>query len=148
MQQLYPAPPRHPGWVPLMPIPGPLGRLVRRRRGELGLTQPELSDLTAQHGERVPQNLISRIESGKSQRINDVARLQSLAKALELESDVDFLLAAYAPGTVRDGQQIDILPPGEDGEIVALFRRIPAHRRSHAVEYLRILAGQDEPPAS
>ena len=61
-----------------MPTPGPLGRLVARRRMELGLTQQDLADLTARHGVAVTQNNISRLESGKTQRINDPARLEAL----------------------------------------------------------------------
>src|SRR4051812_31958867 len=47
-----------------MPKPGPLGRLIRLRRLDLGMTQWDLSDRTEQLGKRVRQNTISRLESG------------------------------------------------------------------------------------
>jgi transcriptional regulator with XRE-family HTH domain len=129
-----------------MPTPGPLGRLVARRRMELGLTQQELAELTAKHGVPFTQNNISRLESGKTQRINDPARLEALSKALGLESDAEFIIAAYAPNAERiltPGPEI--LPPGPDGEIVALIRRIPQSRKRQAIELLRMMAGEDLP---
>lgn len=148
MQHVLPAWTRPPGWVPLMPTPGPLGRLVARRRVELGLTQQELADLTAKHGVAITQNNISRLESGKTQRINDSARLESLSKALGLESHAEFVIAAYAPNADRIlTPDPDILPPGPDGEIVALVRRIPQSRKRQAIEFLRIMAGDDLSPS-
>lgn len=128
-----------------MPTPGPLGRLVARRRLELGLTQQDLATLTAKHGVEVTQNNISRLESGKTQRINDPARLESLGKALGLESDADFVIAAYAPNAERLMSNIEMLPPGPDGEIVALVRRIPVGRKQYAIDFLRMMAGEDTP---
>ena len=128
-----------------MPVPGPLGRLVARRRMELGLTQKELADLTAKYGVAVTQNNISRLESGKTQRINDPARLEALGKALGLESDADFVMAAYAPNTERTAPNIEMLPPGPDGEIVALVRRIPVGRKQYAIDFLRMIADEDTP---
>lgn len=131
-----------------MPVPGPLGRLIARRRNELGLTQLQLANLTEQFGPGVTQNNISRLESGKTQRINDVARLECLGKALGIDSDAEFILAAYAPGIERRQASVPdltILPPGPEGEIVALVRRIPQHRHRQAVEFLRLMAEEDSP---
>jgi transcriptional regulator with XRE-family HTH domain len=80
-----------------MPGPGPLGRLVRRRRLELELTQTQLSDRTADLGLRVPQNTLSRLESGATQRINNVAYINALAEALGYKNDLDFFVAAWGP---------------------------------------------------
>lgn len=112
---------------------------------ELGLTQQELADLTARHGVSVTQNNISRLESGKTQRINDPARLESLSKALGLESDAEFVIAAYAPNAERILPSMEVLPPGPDGEIVALIRRIPSVRKQYAIDFLRMMAGEDTP---
>lgn len=132
----------------LVPRPGPLGRLIRRRRIEMELTQSELSDLTEQYGDRVPQNLISRLESGKSQRVNDVDRLGALGKALGLESDEDFILAAYAPASVQDRRPtyratVEVLPPGPEGELIMLIRDWPDARKRRAVEMLKLLEDMD-----
>lgn len=140
MQQVLPAWTRPPGWAPLVPTPGPLGRLVARRRTELGLTQQELADATAKHGVPISQNGISRLESGKTQRINDPARLASLGKALGLESNAEFVISAYAPNAERLLPSMEMLPPGPDGEIVALVRRIPSARKQYAIDFLRMIA--------
>lgn len=142
VQQVYPATLQTYGLGFLMPDPSPLGRLVRRRRIELGLTQQELADAV---GEGMTQNQVSRLESGKTQSVNDQRRLAALAKVLGLDSDVEFILAAYAPeGTlerVRDQRpEVEILPPGVDGELIALVRRIPRGRKRQAVEILRVIA--------
>ena len=95
--------------VVVMPRPGPLGRLIQRQRTTQGLTQEQLSDLTAACGvgEAVPQNQISRLESGKVQSIQEPKRLQALANVLGLESDIEFILTAYAPpGTLDRFRQL------------------------------------------
>lgn len=95
----YPAPAPAPSFRlgVLMPMPGPLGRLVRRRRIELGLTQKDLNERTRTHGYEFGQNNISRLESGITQRVNDVARLTALGKALEFENDRIFIMTAFGP---------------------------------------------------
>jgi hypothetical protein len=81
--------------------PGPLGRLIQRRRLNLGIkSQQDLSDLTFEQGLRVPQNTISRIESGATQTMHP-DYLAAVGKALGLGSDEDFIMAAYAPGVRR-----------------------------------------------
>jgi transcriptional regulator with XRE-family HTH domain len=80
-----------------MPTPGPLGRLARRRRLELDLTQKEVNERTRAFGFEFGQNNISRLESGISHRVNDVDRLTALAKALEFENDREFILTAFGP---------------------------------------------------
>ncbi|MBA2707360.1 MAG: helix-turn-helix transcriptional regulator [Gemmatimonadaceae bacterium] len=139
----------HPQWrvLTLVPTPGPLGRLIARRRGEIGFTQDELSDLTGTCGvgERVPQNQISRLESGKIQRIQEPKRLESLAKVLNLGSDIEFLLLAHGPKGIlekfrRMTTETEILPPGPDGEIIALVRDMPTHRKVEAIDILKVMA--------
>jgi transcriptional regulator with XRE-family HTH domain len=141
MQQVLPARMSTYGIGFLMPAPGPLGRLIRRRRAELGLTQPELEKLTEDLGSKVPQNLISRIESGKSQRINDVDRLGSLAKALGFDSHAEFILAAYGPAGAHlsplPDPDVEILPPGVEGEIIKLVRRRREDEKKVALNVLR-----------
>ena len=80
-----------------MPEPGPLGRLVARRRDELRLTQNELNARTRAYGHEFGQNNVSRLERGVSQRVNDVDRVRALGKALELESSPAFILIAFGP---------------------------------------------------
>lgn len=148
MQQVIPAPPLQYGIGYLMPVPSPLGRLVRRRRLEMGLTQDELADLV---GAGMTQNQISRLESGKTQGVNDAERLTALGKALGLDSDVDFVIAAYAPkGTqvrhVAQSAAIDILPPGPEGEIIALVRRPDVNKR-RALDILRAAFPEEPQPA-
>lgn len=141
----YPAPAPTFGYGLLhMPEPGPLGRLVRRRRLDLQLTQPELSDLTEQHGCRVPQNMLSRLESGRTQRMNNVAQLDALAKALGVSNDLDFILGAYAPKLVDEGHRrydpdVEILPPGPLGDIVSLIRERPEGEQRRALQVLRVM---------
>lgn len=149
MHQVFPASAPRFGVGLLMPTPGPLGRLLRRRRAELALTQAQLSQLTAQYGAEVPQNLISRIESGKSQRINDVARLRSLAKALGLESEAEFVLAAYAPRAVQEQRhRYDIAPEliaGPHGELIAILPNLPSEAVTAILNMARLLAEPPEP---
>jgi transcriptional regulator with XRE-family HTH domain len=132
-----------------MPTPGPLGRLVRRRRGELGLTQFELSDLTEKYGARVSQNNISRLESGQTKRMNDIDKLASLGKALSYESHEEFILAAYGPSTMgertpRVDPTIEVLPAGPEGDMIMIVRKWPEHRKRRAVEMLRLMDEMDE----
>lgn len=105
-----------------MPMPGPLGRLVRRRRIELGLTQKEVNDRTRQHGYEFGQNNISRLESGITQRVNDVARLTALGKALELENHREFILTAFGPKNLlaQDDQSV----VESDGSIIRIVREM------------------------
>jgi transcriptional regulator with XRE-family HTH domain len=135
------------GLVNVMPNPGPMGRLVARKRIELGLTQVQLSDLTASCGvgEEVPQNQISRLESGKIQRIQEPKRVEALAKVLGLESDIEFILLACGPDGILDkyrmmANHVEILPSGPDDELVALVREIPRHRRTEAADILRVIS--------
>jgi transcriptional regulator with XRE-family HTH domain len=147
----------HPsyGFGFLMPAPGPLGRLVRRRRGELGLTQPELSDRTAQYGVRVPQNLISRLESGRTNRVNDIARLDALGKALGFESYDAFIMAAYAPGVTReerassgarDLSALAAVIPGPQGELVALIKDLPDRDAFYLLRIAKAMVQDDVQP--
>lgn len=96
-----------------MPMPGPLGRLVRRGRLDRRLTQPQLSDLTERYGVRVPQNTISRLESGKTQRMNNTAYLDALGKALGFASNRDFIVAAYGAKGMADDMENPELPDME-----------------------------------
>ncbi len=145
MQQLFPA--TYPGYGVgyLMPVPSPLGRLVRRRRGELGLTQPQLANLVG-HG--IKQNTISRLESGKTQAINNPEQLQALAQTLGYESDEDFIMAAYAPHVVREHRvQHDTGPEweiGEGGELIRIiFPSLSPERRRQLSDYAKWLREQE-----
>ena len=53
--------------------------------------QQGLSDVTAQQGLRVPQNTISRPESGRTHRMHNADYVRALAKALDYEKDDAFL---------------------------------------------------------
>jgi transcriptional regulator with XRE-family HTH domain len=152
MQQVLPARVPTYGIGFLMPAPGRLGRLIRRRRAELGMTQPELETLTEKLGCKVPQNLISRIESGKSQRINDVDRLAALGKALGFDSHEAFILAAYGPAEIkvssgRFDPDIEILPPGAEGEIIKLVRPKREDEKQLALRVLRGLFADEAKPS-
>ena len=147
MSFLSPAMPRQHAPPLVMPEPSPLGRLIRRRRIEMGLTQEELADLV---GEGMTQNQVSRLESGKTQSINEQRRIAAMGKALGLDSDVDFILAAYAPGMLNQPRRkvdpvVEVLPPGPEGEIIALVRRRTDDQKRKALELLRVLFA-DEPP--
>ena len=62
-----------------------LGRAIRSRRDELGLTQEELAERAVAHGdETIRQSDVSRIERGKV-RMPRLTRLDALAKALEID---------------------------------------------------------------
>jgi transcriptional regulator with XRE-family HTH domain len=152
MQLASPALAPHRSYIPhrlvsLMPSPGPMGRLVARKRAELGLTQVELSDRTASCGvgEEVPQNQISRLESGRIQRIQEPRRVEALARVLGLESDIEFILLACGPDGILDKYRmmaghVEVLPAGPDDELIALVREIPRHRRTEAADILRVIA--------
>lgn len=147
MQQFSPADVRTYG-VGLMPNhgpPSPLGRLVQRRRLELGIaTQVELSDITAAQGLRVPANTISRLESGATRGMRNHAYLDALAKALKLDSDLDFILGAYAPGLKGEHREPwrtgdAVMPSGSEGAILALVRDQPEERKRRALEVLKLI---------
>ena len=128
----------------LMPLPGPLGRLTRRRRLLLGLTQPELAERVGCN-----QNDISRLESGKTQRINDITRIDALARALGYQDDIDFILAAYAPPALytrwRAGvEQIEVLPLTPEGDLVALMRDWPEERKRRIVNRIMRIGPTDD----
>ena len=50
-----------------------------------------------------------------------------------------------APNAERILPSMEVLPPGPDGEIVALIRRIPSARKQYAIDFLRMMAGEDTP---
>ena len=132
-------------WYPvLMPTPGPLGHLVRRRRDELKLTQKELNERTRKHGFEFGQNNISRLESGVSQRVNEVARLTALAKALEFENYRDFIMAAFGPKDAppeRDEEPLD----APEAAMIELIHDWPEHEKWRAV---RVVTALFDPPTS
>jgi transcriptional regulator with XRE-family HTH domain len=119
-----------------MPEPGALGRLVRRRRLELGLSQPVLA-------ERVGwgQNDISRLERGRTQRVNDPQRLAALAHALGLEDDIGFILAAYAPREVYERWRQEAGAP--EAAMIELIRDWPEPEKWRAV---RVVTALIDPP--
>lgn len=131
----------------LMSAPSPLGRLARRRRLMMGITQPELAKRVGCN-----QNDISRLETGKTQRFEKPERLNNLAKELGYEGDVDFILAAYAPTDVyarwRAGlEQIEVLPLGPEGDLIAIMREWPESRKRRAVDRM-LKTPQDEGEAA
>src|SRR5687768_17324453 len=109
-----------------MPEPGPLGRLVRRRRRELGLSQPVLAERVG-----CRQNDISRLECGRTQRVNDPGRLDALAKALGLEDDIGFILAAYAPAEVYERWRQEAGAP--EAKMIELIRDWSEEEKERAV---------------
>lgn len=129
----------------LMPMPGPLGRLVRRRRSELGLTQKDVNDRTRQHGYEFGQNNISRLESGVTQRVNDVVRLTALGKALEFENDREFILTAFGPKNLlsRDDQSFI----EADGSIVRIVREMTQLDDQETEQLRRFIEHARETPA-
>jgi transcriptional regulator with XRE-family HTH domain len=122
-----------------MPMPGPLGRLVRRKRAELGLTQQALSERTSTYGPAVPQNIISRLESGRTQRMHKIAYLNALARALGLEGDREFILTAYG-SPIGDDQQVLV---ESDGSIIRIVRDVAdldddeTEQLRHFIEHVR-----------
>lgn len=129
----------------LMPTPSPLGRLIRRRRSELGLTQPELAQRA---GAGLKQNDISRLESGKTQKVNDPARLTALAHALGYEDDEEFVLAAHLPHAVRERHsRYDVGPEweiAEDGELIEVLPRLSVEARRELTNYARYLESREK----
>jgi hypothetical protein len=133
--------------------PSPLGRLVQRRRLELGIkSQQDLSDLTAAQGLRVPANTISRNESGATQTMHP-EHLAAVGKALGFESDEDFILASYAPGGRRAkgspgperADREEHRPTGPEAVMLDLIRDWPEQEQWRAVRVVRALA---TPPTS
>ena len=108
-----PAPAPTFGYGTFMARPGPLGLLVRRRRAELGLTQWGLSDLTARSGVRVPQTVITRLETGATQRMHNIGYLNALRDALGYRSNREFILIAYGPDALQDEEDAAALPDME-----------------------------------
>lgn len=85
-----------------------LGKLVRQRRLELGLTQEELAALISDEGEEIRQADISRIERGYT-RLPRPERLARIARALDVPAG-ELLGSAFG---AADGGSAD---PGIDPE--------------------------------
>jgi transcriptional regulator with XRE-family HTH domain len=115
-----------------MPQQGPLGRLVRNRRKERKLTQPQLA---ARVGCR--PNDISRLECGRTQRVNDPQRLAALAHALGLEDDIGFILAAYTPREVYERWRQEAGAP--EAAMIELIRDWPEPEKERAVRVVTAL---------
>jgi hypothetical protein len=109
----------------------------------LGLTQKELNERTRTHGYEFGQNNISRLESGVSQRVNDVARLTALGKALEFENDHAFIMAAFGP---KDAPPEHDEEPVADpvAEMIALISDWPEQEKRRAV---RVVTALSDPPS-
>jgi transcriptional regulator with XRE-family HTH domain len=115
-----------------MPQQGPLGRLVRNRRKELKLTQPEIAERVG-----CSPNDISRLECGRTQRVNDPGRLDALAKALGLEDDIGFILAAYAPPEGYERWRQEAGAP--EAAMIELIRDWPEPEKERAVRVVTAL---------
>jgi hypothetical protein len=93
--------------------------------------------------------MLSRLESGRTQRMNSTAQLDALAKALGLDSDLDFILGAYAPKLIGEARgrrdtMIEVLPPGPEGEIIALVRQQDDTHKRRALEVLRAIFSESD----
>jgi hypothetical protein len=108
----------------------------------LGLTQKELNERTRTHGYEFGQNNISRLESGVSQRVNDVARLTALGKALEFENDHAFITAAFGPKDAPPERSEEPLASPE-AAMIEVIRDWPEHEKWRAV---RVVTALSDPP--
>lgn len=118
MESLAPARETTLARILVMPQPGPLGRLVKRLRKARGWEQEDLTAaaeewlavLTENPDAQIRQSLISRIETGRTQRINDPMIVTAIGKALGFKSPVteaEFVLAAWMPSAL---DKIRIVP--------------------------------------
>jgi transcriptional regulator with XRE-family HTH domain len=131
------------------PEPGTLGFFIRQRRDELGLTQQELADLIVDLGGKMTQGDVSDLESPSGTKLPRPPRMRLLSQALRVSIGRLYKEAGYPDlAGINEGEAmplgtIEVLPSGPDGEIIALVRRIPKHRRRQAIDILKIMADEE-----
>jgi transcriptional regulator with XRE-family HTH domain len=102
----------------------------------LGLTQKELNARTRTLGFEFGQNNVSRLESGVSQRVNDVDRLTALGKALEFENSPAFILIAFGP------PELALTPE------VAIIEAMSGWPEDKKWDAVRVIKAPPDPPES
>lgn len=158
------APAREPyaGMVVLMPTPGPLGRMIRYQRSLKGWRQGDvaerasliLAEATGNPDAEIKQPLISRLERGSTQRVNDIAVINALAKAIGFQSPAahaEFLLAAHAPDILRTVRIVarDEPPPDDEGDpresaYCDRYKALPAAKKRRIEQAIDFVVDDDE----
>lgn len=130
------------------PTPGTLGYYVRfRREVELDISQQELADRIVDLGGKMKQGDISDLEL--SDKLPRPENMRLIAQALEVAIGKLYTEAGHpdlASDYERHAEQtaaFEILPPGPEGEILALVRRKPEDQQRRALEILRVVFADD-----
>lgn len=124
--------------------PSTLGKVVRARRQELGLTQEALAELL---GEKVGQNYISQLERGKVQ-LPRRPRLELIARALDLALSELLARSGWADLTdyLRDTESSDvdrIAMVGPRAELAALLPKLSMRDVERMLSHANYLLQQE-----